>query len=159
GEVRHARRGSDLLRAARRDGSHRVRAPPSRIHPARRDRRLPAAAAPSGPLRRLLLAPDAGRGAPRGGYRQDGQRAPGCEALGGPWRALPLVLRLPFALEPVVEPAADVLLVLDAARRRPAARELVAFAREAHHDRGLLLLLQGAEHGLALADRRAPILL
>src|SRR6187399_1059090 len=61
-----------------------------------------------------------------------------------------------LVLQPVVEPAADVLLVLHAPRRRPAARQLMMLAGESLHDGGLSLLLQPAVHDLALRDRGAP---
>src|SRR5687768_14335845 len=62
-------------------------------------------------------------------------------------------------LQIVVEPAPDVLLVLDPARGRSTARELVVLARKAHHHHRLALLFERAEHGFALRDGRAPILL
>src|SRR5262245_61007966 len=73
-------------------------------------------------------------------------------------RPLDAVLRRRLVHEPAIEPAPNVLLVLHAARRGSAARELVTLAGEADHDRRLSLLLEGAEHRLTLADRRAPVL-
>src|SRR5439155_22998746 len=57
------------------------------------------------------------------------------------------------------EPAPVEAQPLQAPRGRAAARQLVVLAREAHHRRLLPLPLEGAEHGLALPDRRAPVVL
>src|SRR5262249_31017989 len=52
------------------------------------------------------------------------------------------VLLRGFAEQPLVEPRADVVLVLHPVARDPASRQLVVLAREAHHDHRLPLLLE-----------------
>ena len=64
-----------------------------------------------------------------------------------------------LAEQVLVEPADDVLQAFDAVPGTSRARELVALAREAHHDRRPLQVLQRAEQLLAAGRRRRAVVL